>query len=128
MNQKEKFATLVERVLNNVVQNYVLAPADRDTISAIRRELRVRMNEMFSRCDFKLSTSSVGWLSDEYFKCVRFKSSDGVEVKSIGRELMLFDQPDIRQLPISDVQIMANLFGITDFGDKLEEELRRRSN
>lgn len=128
MQEQTKFALLVERVLNSVVQNYVDSKPDRDTVAAMRADIKVRLNEMFSRCKFTLSNDSVGWLADEYFKRIRFKKTNGEEVEQLGTQLVLLDQPSVKKLPKDDLQIMANLFAITDFGDDLSEELRRRTN
>lgn len=127
MQEQVKFAALVERVLNSAIQNFVNADPDRETIAAMRADIRMRMKEMFKRCSFSLAESSVEWLSDEYFKRINFKKTNGEQVSELGQNLILFDQPDIRKLPKGDVEIMSRLFEITDFGDELAEELRRRS-
>lgn len=126
-DEQVRFTTLIEYVLNQAVQNYVEQSVSRDLMTTIRADIRGRLNEMFRKCNFSLSPESVNWLADEFFKCINFRTNEASETQTIGTKMVLFDQPDIKKLPIGDIEIMSNLFGMTDFGDDLIAEHRRRA-
>lgn len=126
MQDQVKFAALVENVLNRVMQEYQGASMNRDVIELIRHDINKRLLEMFHRCDFHLSEKAVKWLADEFFMCVNITTIRGQEC--MRNVCPVTDKVNLKEIPDDNLQIMTNLFGETDFGDDLFEEIQRRSN
>jgi hypothetical protein len=127
MQDQVRFAALLEDALNRAVQEYAAnkLSMNREVIQLLRVDLKKRLELIFNKCDFRLAEKSIQWLADQYFKCVNVKTNTG-ETINLGHAMILSDEVKLRDIPGDDLSIMTNLFGETDFGDDLFEELRRR--
>lgn len=123
MQEKQRFAEMIDIVLTKIIGAYVGWEGNaRDFLQEVRHVIFERLNEIFARCNFRLSERSVRWLSDEYFKRVKLNGA-----QQVGELIILSDEVDVKTIPGSDLEIMTNLFDETDFADVLVKEKRRRS-
>jgi len=121
-NKRIRFAELLELHLNNVVQqkfiNESLTP---NLMREIRASIRTTIDSVFTASKYKIGPNARAWLTDQFFKSIKFNGGEMMADQVIIHEYKLSD------LPYNDVQLLKNLFNETVMGPLLEEEFRRRS-
>ena len=121
-----RFATLLEKRINELLRSKFTLDdlkLDKPTLDRVKATIQDCVNGIFSRSKSRLSPDAVGWLSNQIFKHIKIKV--GGEDTCLG-EQVCFNDYDLKDLPLSDVELLRSLFNEVAFGTPLEEELQRR--
>ena len=86
---------------------------NRHTLEELKKTVKNCFITIFSKSEIRLTSLSIEWVSLEYFKHICINS------KKLG-EMLVFSQPDCKQLPVSDIDILKRLFKDTEVGLTLE--------
>ena len=120
------FATLLEDKLSGLVAKRL------EGSDMTQRDLKLAHADMhdfivatFNKGSRKVSDVGFSWLTDQFFKEIKFNVSDGTSIMMTA--LVVMNEHPLSSLPFKDIELFRNLFLSTTFGVVLEEEYRRRS-
>ena len=122
-----RFAELLEQhIVNQVNRKFATSGAmlNNDTLHQIRDLVTEQVSGVFRKSSHQVGNLALTWLSNQIFQTLQIGTTDGK--KSI-RELVIFNEYKLSEMPYSDLQLLRNLFNETTMGPELEEEYRKRS-
>lgn len=121
MSDNVRFSKLLENHLLGKVQQFTHRQFTKTLLHEIHLTVVNSLHEIFDKSvNYKLTKPSIDWLGMQYFNAL--KVSDDVHI----RDLVLFNEIQLSELPFVDVRLMNDLFDETVIGPMLSAELKRR--
>lgn len=115
-----RFHQLLEIVLNDLLKSFLHKPLTPELMHSMRRAIREKIHDVFAKSKHRLSDNAETWLTDQYFKRIKF-NDDYAMVDQV-----VINEYKLPELEFNDILLMRNLFIETDMGEDLDKEFKRR--
>jgi len=121
MQQQPLFIQLLERLINQKLQQFVATELTRDNLDKMHHVIKTTVFDVFSKCEFDLTEKSKLYVASRLFRGLTFNAKEDMLTEHAHARHI-----NIKELPDNDLNTLKQLMGAAAMEEEIEEELKRR--
>ena len=121
MQQQPLFIQLLERLINQKLQQFVATDLTRDNLDKMYLVIKTTVFDVFSKCEFDLTEKSKLYVTGRLFRGLTFNTKEDMLTEHTHTQHV-----DIKELPDSDLNALKQLMVAASMEEEIEKELKRR--